>query len=193
MPDELISTLQEGEQQEPKHETIRNGNTEKSGVAMRAQLALGHEIEELNDDEITAETAPIIIGMYLSRDIETRYLSAFAAEDLIARGTVGMNSKGATDDVAAQWRTVTGELHQVLTEMNKGNYEPLKIYSLQKATEFRRRGFHSQLIGQVFKLAADRMPNQGLPIKTLAPAWMEEPIPLREQLRQLQKQQGGNR
>lgn len=163
---------------------------EKYEKAENALTLLMDEIGELPTKDITPENSPFIAASYLTRIIEAEYLSPFFLDATTEAKADGIDYREwimPTDRA----RIVAGNYQPILTETVRGNYKKLKEFIIKESEDSPGFNPKQHQIIRNLRTIAERMPLQGSPIKAPPPAWMKEPMPLREQLRQLQ--QGGGK
>ena len=155
---------------------------ERAKAADQANRQLMHEIAEFPDDQITPENAALIAGLFVGRAMETGYAGAFE----IASRDENENSKYRLIH-ADIFRNDSGSFQLIFDDASRGDYGKLKAYMNTRSNSLKQG--HSELavkLGEKFSVIASKMQPEGKPLKLLIPAWMEEPMPLREQLRQLE-------
>lgn len=181
-----------------------NEERERYDKALIAESTLLNEIAKLKTEDITSDNSAFIAGLYLGRKAEASYLSSFDIDanhdyEKLAKSSDPKERLASAifgDNPGKSLREGSGELQSILADATKGDYQKLKEFTVEKSNSLQRRGLLSKSkqskeallwVSRTFGTIAERMPLQGPPIKMPSPAWMEEPVPLREQLRQLKR------
>lgn len=161
--------------------------TERENAAWSAVLDLVNQITELDPASITTDNAAFIGGQYLARLMEHEHLAAFRIDSQENKDNLTIEQVRGISNFS---REQSGRLQLIFGEACTGDYSKLKEEFREDDPMFigtivPRKDLEKALVK--FRLIGKRMPLQGPPLKAPVPAWIEEPMPLREQLRQLQE------